>query len=200
MATAEARTGYLGARVKRREDEPLLTGRGTFVDNMTPVGTLAMVVVRSPYAHARVTSLDLETARAADGVVAVFAAGDLQDDWKAAMPCAWPVTEDMRNPPHYPLTDIARYQGDGIAVVIAESRTQAKDAAELIEAEYDPLPVAVDVATALEEGNASRPSRARHERVLRLATRNGRHGRGNRERRCRRHSPVLAAAADPERD
>ncbi|MGI8973823.1 MAG: xanthine dehydrogenase family protein molybdopterin-binding subunit [Gaiella sp.] len=151
MATTEHK-GYLGAPIKRREDEPLLTGRGTFVDNMSPVGTVVMAVVRSPYAHARVTSLDLDVARAADGVVAVFSAADLQDDWKAAMPCAWPVTEDMRNPPHYPLTDTARYQGDGIAVVIAESRAQAKDAAKLIEADYDALPVAVDVATALDEG------------------------------------------------
>ncbi len=74
-----------------------------------------MVVVRSPYAHARVKSVDLDAARKADGVVAAFSAADLQDDWKAAMPCAWPVTEDMKNPPHYPLTDTARYQGEALA-------------------------------------------------------------------------------------
>ena len=77
--------------------------------------------------------------RKAEGVVAVFTAADLQDDWKAAMPCAWPVTEDMKNPPHYPLTETPRYQGDGVAVVIAETRAQAKDAAELVEVDYEPL-------------------------------------------------------------
>src|SRR4026209_1237519 len=137
-ATAE-KTGYVGSPVKRREDASLLTGHGTYVDNMAPTGTVSMVVVRSPYAHARVKSVDLDAARKAAGVVAAFSAADLQDDWKAAMPCAWPVTEDMKNPPHYPLTDTARYQGDGVAVVIAESRAQAKDAAELVEVDYEPL-------------------------------------------------------------
>ncbi|HET9288832.1 MAG TPA: xanthine dehydrogenase family protein molybdopterin-binding subunit, partial [Gaiella sp.] len=152
MSATEEKTAYVGAPVKRREDEPLLTGRGTFVDNMTPVGTAFMVVVRSPYAHARVKGIDLEAARAADGVVAAFSASHLQEDWKAAMPCAWPVTEDMKNPPHYPLTDVARYQGDGVAVVLAETRGQAKDAAELVEVDWEPLDAVVDVATALDDG------------------------------------------------
>ena len=152
MSATEEKTAYVGAPVKRREDEPLLTGRGTFVDNMTPVGTAFMVVIRSPFAHARVKGVDLAAARAADGVVAAFSAVDLADDWKAAMPCAWPVTEDMKNPPHYPLTDVARYQGDGVAVVIAESRAQAKDAAELVEVDWEPLDAVVDVATALDDG------------------------------------------------
>jgi carbon-monoxide dehydrogenase large subunit len=152
VSATEEKTAYIGAPVKRREDEPLLTGRGTYVDNMTPVGTAFMVVVRSPFAHARVKSIDVAAARAADGVVAAFSATDLSDDWKAAMPCAWPVTEDMKNPPHYPLTDVARYQGDGVAVVIAESRAQAKDAAELVEVDWEPLEAIVDVATALDDG------------------------------------------------
>jgi carbon-monoxide dehydrogenase large subunit len=152
-ATAE-KTAYVGSPVKRREDRTLLTGRGTYVDNMTPVGTLSMVVVRSPFAHARVTSISLDAARASEGVVAAFSAADLQDDWKAAMPCAWPVTEDMKNPPHYPLTDVARYQGDGVAVVLAETRAQAKDAAELVEIDWEPLDAVVDVGKALEDGSS----------------------------------------------
>ncbi len=150
-ATAE-KVGYIGSPVKRREDEPLLTGRGTYVENMTPVGTAFMVVVRSPFAHARVKSIDLGEARKADGVVAAFSAADLSEDWKAAMPCAWPVTEDMKNPPHYPLTDTARYQGDGVAVVIAESRAAAKDAAELVAIDWEPLDTIADVAKALDDG------------------------------------------------
>jgi aerobic carbon-monoxide dehydrogenase large subunit len=130
MTATEERTAYVGAPVKRREDESLLTGRATYVDNMAPTGTVSMVVV------------------------AAFAAADLKGDWKAAMPCAWPVTEDMKNPPHYPLTDVARYQGDGVAVVLAETRGQAKDAAELVEVDWEPLDAIADVAKALEEGAA----------------------------------------------
>ena len=150
--TTTTKAGYVGAPVKRREDRALLTGQGTYVDNMTPIGTLSMVVVRSPYAHARVTGVSLDAARAAEGVVAAFAAADLDDEWKAAMPCAWPVTEDMSNPPHYPLTAVARYQGDGVAVVLAETRALAKDAAELVEVDYEPLDATVDVGKALEDG------------------------------------------------
>src|SRR6188508_730226 len=69
------------------------------------------------------------------------------------MPCAWPVTEDIKMPPHFPLTsDVARYQGDGVAVVVAESRALAKDAAELVEVEYEPLDAIADVEKALEDG------------------------------------------------
>jgi len=152
MSTTEQRTPYIGSPVKRREDETLLTGRGTYVDNMAPVGTVCMVVVRSPYAHARVTRISLDATRGAEGVVAAFSAADLRDDWKAPMPCAWPVTEEMRNPAHYPLTDVAHYQGDGVAVVLAETRAQAKDAAELVEIDWEPLDAVVDVATSLDEG------------------------------------------------
>ncbi len=152
MSATEEKTAYVGSPVKRREDRTLLTGRGTYVDNMAPVGTLSMFVVRSPYAHARVKAISLDAARGAEGVVAAFSAADLQGDWKAAMPCAWPVTEDMKNPPHYPLTDVARYQGDGVAVVLADTRAHAKDAAELVEVDWEPLDAVVDVATALEDG------------------------------------------------
>ncbi len=153
-ATTETST-YIGAAVKRREDHALLTGRSTFVDNLILPGTLAMAVVRSPYAHARIGSLNLAGARAAEGVVAVFSGADLAEDWKSSLPCAWPVTEEMKSPPHYPLaTDKARFVGDGVAVVLAESRALARDAAELVEVDYEPLPVTVDVEESLENGAA----------------------------------------------
>jgi carbon-monoxide dehydrogenase large subunit len=112
-----------------------------------------MAVIRSPYAHARITSVNLDAARAAEGVVAAFNGAELADDWKGSLPCAWPVTEDIKMPPHFPLaTDVARFQGDGVAVVLAESRALAKDASELVEIEYEPLGVSVDVSKALEDG------------------------------------------------
>ena len=148
-------THFIGAPVKRKEDGPLLTGRGTYIDNIDLPGSLAMVVVRSPYAHARITSIDAAAARASEGVVAVFTGADLRDDWKAPMPCAWPVTEDMKSPDHYPLAvDEVHYQGDGVAVVLADSRAHALDAAELVEVEYETLPVVVDVEAGALDGSA----------------------------------------------
>src|SRR3970282_1631626 len=153
MAVAETTGTFVGTSVKRKEDATLLTGRARYVDTMTLPGTVTMAVVRSPYAHARIKSVNLDAARAAEGVVAAFSGADLADDWKGSLPCAWRVTEDIKMPPHYPLAiDEARHQGDGIAVVIAETRALAKDAAELVEVEYEPLDAVADVEKALEEG------------------------------------------------
>ncbi len=152
-ATEAESAQYVGSRVKRKEDAALLRGRGTYVDNITLPGMIWMAVVRSPYAHARVKGVDLSAARAAEGVVAAFTGADLADEWKAGLPCAWPVTEDMKNGTHLPLaTEKARYQGDGVAVVVAETRAGAKDAAELVEVDYEPLPAAVDVEAAAKDG------------------------------------------------
>jgi carbon-monoxide dehydrogenase large subunit len=143
----------IGTPVKRKEDASLLRGQGTYVENLTLPGTVFMAVVRSPYPHARITRVSLDRAKAAQGVVAAFSGADLADDWKGSLPCAWVVTEDTKTPPHYPLaTDEARYQGDGVAVVLAESRALAKDAAELVEVEYEQLRSVGDVEKALEDG------------------------------------------------
>ena len=153
MAVVEKTGTYVGTPVKRREDAGLLTGRTTWVDNMAPLGTVYMAVVRSPYPHARIKSVNLKAARAAEGVVAAFSGADVMEDWKGGLPCAWPVTEDIKMPPHYPLAaDEARFQGDGVAVVIAESRALAKDAAELVEVDYEPLDSIADVEKALADG------------------------------------------------
>jgi aerobic carbon-monoxide dehydrogenase large subunit len=152
MSATEAR--HIGSALKRKEDDPLLRGRGTYVDNLALPGTVVMAVVRSPYAHARVLSIDTAAAEAAEGVVAVFTGADLRDDWKAAMPCAWPVTEDMKSPDHFPLAlDEVHYQGDGVAVVLADTRAHAADAAELVEAEYESLPAVVDVVAGAQDGS-----------------------------------------------
>jgi aerobic carbon-monoxide dehydrogenase large subunit len=153
ITEAPATGAFVGTSVKRKEDTALLTGRTSWVDNMAPAGTVTMAIVRSPYAHARIASVNLDAARAAEGVVAAFSGADLQEDWKGSLPCAWPVTEDIKTPPHFPLAiEEARFQGDGVAVVIAESRALAKDAAELVEVEYEQLPATADVERALAEG------------------------------------------------
>src|SRR3970040_1320762 len=153
MAVTETTGTFVGTSVKRKEDATLLPGRATYVDNMTLPGTVTMAVLRTPYAHARIKSVSLDAARAAEGVVAAFSGAELADDWKGSLPCAWPVTEDIKMTPPYPLAvDEARFQGDGVAVVIAESRALAKDAAELVEVEYEPLAAVADVEKALEGG------------------------------------------------
>ncbi|HSG13807.1 MAG TPA: xanthine dehydrogenase family protein molybdopterin-binding subunit [Gaiellaceae bacterium] len=143
----------IGTSVRRKEDASLLRGQGTFVENLTVPGTLFMAIVRSPYPRARIKSVDLDRARAAEGVVAAFSGADLAEDWAGSLPCAWVVTEDTKTPPHYPLAaDEARHQGDGVAVVLAESRALAKDAAELVEVDYEQLPSVGDVEKALDDG------------------------------------------------
>src|SRR6266545_1997573 len=138
MATTETKTTYIGSPVERKEDARLLRGDTRWVDNMTLPGMLWLAVVRSPYAHAKIKKVDVSRALEAEGVVAAFSGAELADEWAGSLPCAWPVTGDCRIPMHRPLaTDKARYAGDGVAVVVAESRALAKDAAELVDVEYD---------------------------------------------------------------
>jgi carbon-monoxide dehydrogenase large subunit len=154
MATVEKQqANAIGAAVPRKEDPELLTGQARYVDDLTVPGMVWMALVRSPYAHARIAKIELSKAAAAEGVVAAYSGEDLAGDIPAPLPCAWPVTEDIKMPEHWPLArGKARYVGDAVAVVVAESRALAKDAAELVEVEYEPLPAVVDVAEALADG------------------------------------------------
>ncbi|HYT78040.1 MAG TPA: xanthine dehydrogenase family protein molybdopterin-binding subunit [Actinomycetota bacterium] len=150
---AQVADRYIGAEVRRKEDPELITGEARYTDDISVPGMLWMHVVRSPFAHARVTSIDVSKALAMEGVFAAFSGQDLAGDWAGPMLMAWPVTEDINNPPHWPLTkDTARYQGDGVAVVVAESRAVAADAAEAVEVDYEPLDAVVDMEAALKEG------------------------------------------------
>ncbi|MGQ0670868.1 MAG: xanthine dehydrogenase family protein molybdopterin-binding subunit, partial [Actinomycetota bacterium] len=144
---------FVGRSVLRKEDPELLTGQAKYTDDLVVPGMLWMHVVRSPYAHATVKGVDVSKALSAPGVVAAFSGVDLADDWAGPLLMAWPVTEDINNPPHWPLAkDKARFQGDGVAVVVAETREQAADAAEAVDVDYDPLPVTVDMEAALADG------------------------------------------------
>src|SRR5437763_6232236 len=143
----------VGRAVLRKEDPELLTGEAKYADDLALPGMLHMIVVRSPFAHAKINSVDLSKALAMDRVVAAFGGQDLTGDWAGPLLMAWPVTDDIHNPPHWPLTtDKARYQGDGVAVVVAESRAAAKDAAEAVEVDYEPLDAVVDMEAALADG------------------------------------------------
>ena len=142
-------TAVVGSRQVRREDPALLTGEARFVDDLVVPGALHATIVRSPYAHARIRSIDSTEAQGMPGVVAVFTGADLRGEWENPLPCAWPVTDDMKSPEHWPLAiDEACFVGDGVAVVVAETREQARDAMEAIVVDYDELPVVVDLEAA----------------------------------------------------
>jgi carbon-monoxide dehydrogenase large subunit len=144
---------YVGERIPRREDRRLVTGGGEFLDNRRVSGVLHMVVVRSPFAHARIEKVDTARALNAPGVVAALSGADLREDWASALPMMWPLAPDLRIPEHWPLAmDEARFAGDGVAVVVATSPAAASDGAELVEVDYDPLPAVTDMEAALLEG------------------------------------------------
>lgn len=144
--------GTVGQPLKRKEDPKLLTGEGKFTDDIVVAGSVQMGFVRSPYAHARIRSIDTSEAAKAPGVVAVFTGADLVGEWAGAMPCAWPVTADMKNPAHYPLAvGTATYCGDAVAVVVAETKAQAADAVAMVVVDYEELSAVVGVKDALSD-------------------------------------------------
>jgi aerobic carbon-monoxide dehydrogenase large subunit len=142
-------TRMFGASVRRREDPRLITGRATYVDDISLPGMDYAAILRSPHAHARITRIDVEAAGRAPGVVGAFIGQDLQGQ-VGTIPCAWLIPgSDLKTPPHPPLAvDTVRYVGDGVAVVVAESREAARDALDLIEVAYEPLPVVVNAEEA----------------------------------------------------
>ncbi len=141
----------IGQPVRRVEDQRLVTGRGRYTDDVNLPGQAYGVVVRSPHAHARIRRIDTSKAAAAPGVLAVLTAADTGD---ASIPCFVPITnrDGSRAPmPPHPILcrDKVRYVGDKVAFVVAETKAQARDAAELVEVDYELLPAVVDTAGAL---------------------------------------------------
>jgi carbon-monoxide dehydrogenase large subunit len=152
MTMTDDRTAVLGQRRLRREDPALLTGEARYTDDLVVPGALHLAVVRSPHAHARITNVDVSAARAMPGVVAAYTGADLQSLWAAPMPCAWPVTSDMKNPAHYPLaTSKVHYVGDGVACIVATSEAAAHDALSAVHVDYDVLPAVIDLEDALSD-------------------------------------------------
>ena len=153
MSAQVAAGNVIGAAVGRKEDLKLLSGQAQWVDNMRLPGMVYLALVRSPYAHARIRSVDVAPALAHADVIAAWSGDDLAEEWNGGLPCAWLPTEDTKAPLHLPLaTDKACYAGDGVAVVVASSRAAAEDAAELVQVDYEPLPAVTDPQVALADG------------------------------------------------
>jgi carbon-monoxide dehydrogenase large subunit len=144
---------YIGSRVLRKEDPPLVTGQGRYVDNLVLPGMQWVVIVRSPMAHARIERVDVSAALQLPGVTAAYSGADLASEWAAGLPCAWPVAPETRIPNHWPVaTDKVRMVGDAVAVVVADTRAHAIDAAEAVDVDYEPLPAVTSIDEALAEG------------------------------------------------
>jgi carbon-monoxide dehydrogenase large subunit len=152
MTTFVAPTTELGRARLRKEDARLVTGQTNWTDNIILPGMLHMAFLRSPHAHARITSVNVSAAKQLPGVIAAFSGADFEDE-QGSLPCAWPVTPDIVIPNHPPMAvDEVRYVGEAVAVVIARDRYTAADAVEAIEIDYEPLPPVLDIRTALDEG------------------------------------------------
>jgi aerobic carbon-monoxide dehydrogenase large subunit len=146
---AQAAAPELGKARTRKEDARLLTGQTNWTDNIVLPGMLHMCFVRSPFAHARITSVDVSAARSMPGVIAAFSGADFADE-QGSLPCAWPVTPDIVIPPHPPMaTEEVRYVGEAVAVVVARDRYAAADALAAVDVNYEPLPAVLDMRTAL---------------------------------------------------
>jgi len=143
----------VGAKIHRREDPRLVTGHGRYTDDLTRTGLTHLAVVRSPHAHAKIKSIDVGAAKKAPGVLGVFTAQDFNG--VIAGPATFAVApvfapDKKTNPPRYPIAKSeVCYQGEPVAVVVAEQRYQAADAAQLVDVEYEPLPAVMDIEQAL---------------------------------------------------
>src|SRR5438477_2547427 len=148
-------SGFIGQSVKRKEDARFLTGTGQYTDDVAMPNQTHAYFLRSPHAHARIRSIDTSKAKQAPGVIAVYTSADLEG--VNGLPCGWLITDvdgtPMNEPPHPVLAKgKVRYVGDQVALVVAETRDQAKDAAELIDVDYDVLPAVVHAVDALKSG------------------------------------------------
>ena len=147
----EAPGAELGKARLRKEDARLITGQTNWTDNITLPGMLHIAFLRSPFAHARITSVDVSAARSAPGVIAAYSGADFADE-QGSLPCAWPVTPDIVMPAHPPMaTGEVRYVGEAVACVVARDRYAAADALASIDINYEPLEPVLDIRTALED-------------------------------------------------
>ncbi|MFM0136913.1 xanthine dehydrogenase family protein molybdopterin-binding subunit [Caballeronia grimmiae] len=147
----------IGAGVKRKEDYRFLTGAGQYTDDVVLPQQSYGVFLRSPHAHARIRSIDIDAAKASPGVIAIFTGKDLAADNVGGLPCGWLIHSTdgspMHEPPHPVIAhDKALHVGDQVALVVAESLKEGKDAVELIAVDYEELPAVVDTASAADPG------------------------------------------------
>ncbi len=146
---------HVGRAMRRKEDPRMITGRGRYLDDISVPGMLYAAIVRSPEAHAKITSIDTSAAAQRDDVIAVYTHDDLAGDFAAPMAMVWsPPGVEIKTPEYWPLSrGEVKHVGEAVAVVIGTDRYSVVDAAEEVVVEYEPLPVVVDPEKALEDGS-----------------------------------------------
>ena len=145
----------VGARIQRREDPKLISGHGRYIDDVRLVNMAHMAVVRSPYAHARIGSIDISRAAGADGVIGVYVAADFAPLIAGGLPVTNSFVADKKQVPEQrPIAaDEVVYAGEPVAVVVADDRYRAADAAQLVSIDYSPMPVVMDIEKAMQPGS-----------------------------------------------
>ncbi|HTW17159.1 MAG TPA: xanthine dehydrogenase family protein molybdopterin-binding subunit [Nocardioides sp.] len=165
-APADETRSEIGRDRRRKEDQRLITGRTRWTDNIALPGMLHLAMVRSPFAHATITSIDTSAAKAATNVVDVVTGEDLGDA-QGVLINAWPITPDQKTPTHLPVaTGRVAFAGEIVAVVVARSAAEARDAAELVDVEYDELPAALDLKEAADDGVLAHPDLGTNKSAL----------------------------------
>ena len=154
-----AESAEIGKARRRKEDQRLITGRTKWTDNIVLPGMLHLAMVRSPFAHAKVMSIDTEAAKGSTNVVAVYTAADFPDGMGACAN-AWPITPEQVTPDHLPMvTEHVACAGEIVAVVVARSAAAARDAAELVDVDYEELPAVLDAKEALKDEVLAHPDK-----------------------------------------
>ena len=197
----------IGAAVKRKEDYRFLTGAGQYTDDVVLPQQSYGVFLRSPHAHAKIRSIDIAAAKTVARRDRDFhRRGSSRRENVGGLPCGWLIHstdgKPMHEPPHPVIAhDKVRHVGDQVALVVAESVKEAKDALELIEVDYDVLPAAVDTASASDAGPAARARRRAEQRLLQLGPRRqGEDRRRVRAGRARDDARYREPAPRAERD
>ncbi|MCK0114214.1 xanthine dehydrogenase family protein molybdopterin-binding subunit [Ornithinimicrobium sp. F0845] len=162
----QAGTREVGRDRRRKEDQRLITGRTKWTNNIELPGMLHLSMVRSPFAHARITGIDTTEAKAAPGVMAVLTGEDLKDQ-QGSLPNAWPVTPEQKAPPHPAVAvDRVTFSGEIVAVVVARSAAAARDAAELVDVDYEELDAVIDLKVAAADEVLAHPDLGTNESAL----------------------------------
>jgi carbon-monoxide dehydrogenase large subunit len=169
-ATAERPAAEIGPEIgrerRRKEDQRLITGRTRWTDNIVLPGMLHLAMVRSPFAHATITGIDVSAAKAAPNVVDVLTGKDFGDELGVCIN-AWPLTPEQVTPTHSPMpADRVAFAGEIVAVVVARSAAEARDAAELVDVDYDELPAALDLKDAAEDTVLAHPDSGTNKSAL----------------------------------
>ncbi|KQY55447.1 MULTISPECIES: xanthine dehydrogenase family protein molybdopterin-binding subunit [unclassified Nocardioides] len=166
MTVTEEPQMEIGRDRRRKEDQRLITGRTRWTDNITLPGMLHLAMVRSPFAHAKIVNINVDEAKAAPNVVTVVTGKDLGEE-QGSLPNAWPITPDQVTPPHPPVAiDRATFAGEIVAVVVARSAAEARDAAELVDVDYEELPAALDLKESAEDKVLAHPDLGTNKSAL----------------------------------